>query len=118
MTLNKFTALLLICLVLAAPVFADTVRGSLKKDSVRGMKGGEMTTITAAELGASFEAVKKGPFYEIQKDNTLYKVRISDVALSKEHATKRKCLPGEKTIIAENTSIGGTQMGSGQYGCE
>ena len=117
MKTTKVTAALISCLVVALPAMAET-KFSLKKDSTRGMKDGELTTISASELPAVFEAQKSGAFYVIDHNNVIYKLRVSDVMVVSGGEEKRTCLPGEKQIIAENASIGGTQMGSGEYDCK
>lgn len=118
MILTKTAAASLACLFIVGQAFSG-VNITLKKDQVRGMKDGVMTTISKSEFnlaeGGSIEAEKVGPFYQFTHNDSTYKIRVSDVI---EKDAKRACLPGENKVIAENASIGGTQMGSGAYDCE
>lgn len=118
MKLTKITSASLVCLLVVGQAFA-AAEITLKKDQVRGMKDGQMTTISKSEIarpnGENIEAEKVGPFYQFTHNGSTYKLRVSDVNVI---GSKRACLPGETKVIAENASIGGTQMGSGAYDCE
>ena len=50
-----------------------------------------------------------------EKDGSSYMLRAMDADLGVEKP--RICLPGEDKVMASNSKIGGTQMGSGTSEC-
>lgn len=110
-----------IFLVFSGPMaIADAGDGAiqieqLKTPTVRGMKDGKMSVISADELELPLPGKKKGAAYEISWNGHIYKIRAMDVVVE---AGNRSCRPGEAIVVASTTSIGASQMGNDSLECE
>lgn len=107
---------LISCLSLTGPAFAETIR-DFKSPVVKGRKNGELKDIARTDLSFPIlGATLSGVSYQFEYNGDTYMIRQNDVEIDSAVAPT-KCLPGEVKVASSLNQIGGTQMGSGKSGC-